>query len=313
MLEIVTLLENSQKRWKAEDFANYFSVSERTFFRDKEIMINVGIPIEYDPHRQSYIIKDDFSFSPPELTKKEAAALILTARSFSNETFPYYKELEVATSKIIHSLPESISKIIEQLENKIEFGSVLSVDLGNHINKIKRLEDCIKKQRRVEMEYYSISSNETRLREVDPYTIFFKEGAGYLVGLCHLRDEKRMFRLDRIKKVEIIPVKFKRPDDYSVENYFDGAWGVERGRKINVVVDFKGFAARFVQEGNWHDSQEIENLREEHIRFSVKTGSYREIKKWILSFGREAEVIKPSKLREELKEEIEAMGNNYSK
>lgn len=82
---------------------------------------------------------------------------------------------------------------------------------------------------------------------------------------------------------------------------------------MDVKVKYRGRAARYVPEYHWSDNQEIEDISENQIIFKVKTGSREEIKKWILGYGAQAEVLQPENLREKKQQEIEKMLENYQK
>ena len=311
ILDIITLLDNRSKKWKAKDFAERFGISVRTFHRDREIMESVGIPIYNRKDLGTYEIKDTYKFSPPDLTKKEAMAIALICRGFDDEHFPYYRELNIVRAKLINSLSIPVQKIIKKLEGKIMLEQSMNIDLSSHLDTIRKIEKAVDEEKKIEMEYYSISSDEKKKRILAPYGIAYREGAGYVVGFCYLRNEKRMFRIDRIKNIKVLRKKFNIPKDFSLEDYFENTWGVERGEKRWVKIIFKGFAARFVEEGDWHDRQRIKRLDEKRVQFTVETGSMKELKRWILSFGCEAKVVEPKELREELKVEIEKMRSVY--
>ena len=56
-------------------------------------------------------------------------------------------------------------------------------------------------QKRVHMTYVS-DRGELTERAVDPYAVLFRAGEWSLVGHCHLRDDQRTFRVDRIRGVK---------------------------------------------------------------------------------------------------------------
>ena len=58
--------------------------------------------------------------------------------------------------------------------------------------------------------YRSGLSEETE-REVDPYAIVQGEVYWYALGHCHLRDGRRLFRLDRVLAAEPLAETFERP------------------------------------------------------------------------------------------------------
>ena len=66
---------------------------------------------------------------------------------------------------------------------------------------IKVLNNAIEKGICVEVEYYSNSRGEFTKRKIEPETIERRSGRVYLNAFCHLRNEERVFRIDRIKNI----------------------------------------------------------------------------------------------------------------
>ena len=70
---------------------------------------------------------------------------------------------------------------------------------------------------------------------------------------------------------------------------------------------FQPFAAQLVRERMWHHSQRVKELRDGSLELQLQLGSLEEIERWILSWGDQAEVLEPVKLRERLAE----VGRNF--
>jgi len=275
-------------------------------------MEELGVPIYYDNHLKEYKILDNFRFKAPNLDQKETEAVLLAAKEYQNRSFPMKKELESGLAKVYNSLPEFLKSSMGSYIKNYEIISDPFVELEKHQHKFDKLKEAINKEKRIEVNYYSMSSNQTTKRKLDPYNLFFNKGAPYLYAFCHLRAEKRIFRIDRIKELKLTAENFELPADFSLAEELDNAWGVEQGEEeMEVEVKFSGRAARFVPEYHWNDKQEIKDISENEIVFKVKTSSREEIKKWILGYGAEAEVLQPKNLREEMKQEIEKMLENY--
>lgn len=312
IIKTIMLLNEPYKHWEAKDFANYFDVSERTFHRDKKIMEELGVPIYYDNHLKEYKILDNFRFKSPNLDQKETEAVLMAAKEYQNRSFPMKKELESGLAKVYNSLPEFLKNSMGSYIKNYEIISDPFVDLEEHQQKFEVLKKAINNENKILINYYSMSSDQTTERKLDPYNLFFNNGAPYLYAFCHLRAEKRIFRIDRIKEIKLTAEEFVLPSDFSLADELNNAWGVEQGKEeMEVEVKFIGRAARFVPEYHWSDQQEIEEIGENQIIFKVKTGSREEIKKWVLGYGSEAEVLRPSDLREEMKAELEEMIKNY--
>ncbi|RAK07902.1 putative DNA-binding transcriptional regulator YafY [Halanaerobium saccharolyticum] len=289
IIKTIMLLNEPYKHWKAKDFANYFDISERTFHRDKKIMEELGVPIYYDNNLKEYKILDNFRFKAPNLDQKETEAVLLAAKEYQNRSFPMKKELESGLAKVYNSLPEFLKNSMVSYIKNYEIISDPFVDLEEHQQKFEQLKKAINNENRILVNYYSMSSDQTTERKLDPYNLFFNNGAPYLYAFCHLRNENRIFRIDRIKDIKVTAEDFVLPDGFSLAEELDNAWGVEQGKEeLEVEVKFSGRAARFVPEYHWSDKQEIEEIKGNEIIFKVKTSSREEIKQWILGYGAEA-------------------------
>ena len=310
ILEIIILLSNKHKKWKVTELADHFAVTPRTIYRDFEIMDELRIPIYESNH--TYSILEDYYFQPPDMTTEEALALLLIGQAFSEEIFPYQENLKTAISKIINSLPKSVQKVVNDIGAKIVYQHGAFVNLNNFKVVIQEIEDAIKKYKSIKIIYYSLSRDSVSERIIDPYKIAYKNGACYLIGNCHNRQDTRMFRIDRIKDLLGTSEFFEEPENFDIDEYLKNSWSVERSEKEKrVVLHFEGKAAKLVREKKWHPSQEIINLPADKIRFRVTTSSMEEIKNWILGYGASVQVIRPKELKQEIVEEINKMQETY--
>ena len=65
--------------------------------------------------------------------------------------------------------------------------------------------------RQVEIDYYAFGRDERTPRAVDPSTVFSAAGQWYVSGWCHLVDDERMFRVDRIRTATLLDTGFSPP------------------------------------------------------------------------------------------------------
>ena len=61
---------------------------------------------------------------------------------------------------------------------------------------------------------YESARGETTERLVDPYGLVHMVSRWYAPGYCHLRADLRLFRLDRVRGVDVLDVSFERPVDF---------------------------------------------------------------------------------------------------
>jgi predicted DNA-binding transcriptional regulator YafY len=71
--------------------------------------------------------------------------------------------------------------------------------------------------------------------------------------------------------------------------------------------------ARWVGEKIWHESQKITKLANGGLEITFRVAGLDEVKRWILSFGPECQVLEPEKLRKLVQQELHRNLAQYSK
>ena len=122
----------------------------------------------------------------------------------------------------------------------------------------------------------------------------------------------RHWKVDRIEAADITELQFPRPVDFSIPEHLNGSFGIYNGDdQVHVAVRFSRDVVRYVEESNWHPSQSITMTSDgTAVAHFDLTGTV-EVRSWILSFGRHAEVLAPESLREEIRRDVEAMSEAY--
>jgi hypothetical protein len=127
-------------------------------------------------------------------------------------------------------------------------------------------------------------------------------GSLYLVG--HKVQDKRIrtWRVDRIDSAEVDAVPFTLPPGLDLGARFASSFGIYDGgaEERQVKIRFSRALARFVQEKQWHPSQQLSPQRDGGLIVEFRLSSTIEVKSWALSFGRDALVLQPDDLRDEL-------------
>ena len=152
---------------------------------------------------------------------------------------------------------------------------------------------------------------ETR-RRVDPYRIWFFNGTFYLIGFCHMRNEVRIFALDRIKMLHQTKETFEVPEDFSLERFMGPSFGVYQGEAVHIKVWFHPDVAGYIKEKIWHKSQQIHPQDNGSIIFEAEVAGTDEIRFWIMNWGSHALVLESESLMDETREEAEAMLERYN-
>jgi len=121
----------------------------------------------------------------------------------------------------------------------------------------------------------------------------------------------RVFALHRIRRLTVTTEPFTIPRDFSFRRYAADSFGVEQGRSIEVQVRFAPRQARWIRERKWHRSARIQEELDGGIVLRLKVAETSEIKRWVLQFGSEAEVLRPASLRRAVADDLAAAGKRY--
>jgi len=224
---------------------------------------------------------------------------------------PFEVPLRAAFNKIGHGLKDRITFSWSELDAAISFRPV-----GQSVADLEvfeMLSRAVLESAEVEFPYRKLRSRAAETRRVRPYHLGCVDNQWYLFGFDLARRQVRTFALPRIGTPRRTGARFKRPANFSIGKFLDSSFGVFQSEgRTTVRIRFQPFAAQLVRERVWHHSQKVKELRDGGLELQLQLGSLEEIERWILSWGDQAEVLEPAKLRERLLEIGEKFVAEYS-
>ena len=296
--------------------ATELEVDARTIQRDIEFMRDrLGAPLRFSRRENGYCYSaDDYHLPYFHLTEGELLAFFLAERFMHQcRGLPFEDDLKRAVARITELLPREISVNLEDLSESLSIRpTVVPIQDAETFHV---LSQAVLHRRRVEMEYWTASRDEVNRRDVDPYHLTQIEQDWYLIGHCHLRREVRMFSTVRVRAVQETGESFDRPESFRLEEYLGDSFRAIRGngQQHEVLLRFTAEAAGRVTEKLWHRSQEAESLPDGRLLVGFRVSDLREIKRWVLWWGADCEVLGPGELRDGVEEEVGAMSEIYER
>jgi predicted DNA-binding transcriptional regulator YafY len=297
LISIIMILNNKDKV-TAKELSEKFEVSTKTIQRDMEIIERAGIPIvSYKGHQGGYSIIDGYRVNKSSMTGDEVnllkKLLIGINKSYEN------KEATTLINKLEVIKPERESSLNDRLV--IDFSTWgKSEELTDAINII---DDAIKNRNPIEFDYINASGEKTS-RKVDPYKIIFKSLAWYVYGFCTLKNEMRVFKVNRMENIKVKNASFiyneKLMDDLFIEKEIE---------KIQVTIRIPSKMKEMIKEG--FPEYKLIKEKDGFIIAIIKIPGGKWIEGMILSFGDCIEVLSPLSLRESIKEKINDMNKLY--
>jgi proteasome accessory factor B len=274
-------------------------VSTKTISRDVEFMRDrLGLPVDFDYSRNGFHYTQVVTAFPSlQITEGELFALVVAEKAIEQyRGTNFEKPLLSAIKKVAASLPETISINFGDLERSISFRTRAEPIIDLEV--FRSLANATAKHQQLELVYKKPGAAAPQARVVDPYHLANINGEWFLYAYDHLRRDIRTFVPARIKAVKPTGKTFARQETFSLEKRLHDSFGVLAGAgQHNVALRFDSFAADFIREKKWHESQQLRELRDGGIELRLTLSSLVEIERWVLSWGGHCRVVKPAELR----------------
>ena len=214
VLAVLALLQ-AHGRMSGPDLAQRIEVNIRTLRRYIIMLQDLGIPIEAERGRNgAYVLSAGFKLPPMMFTNEEALALtvgLISARRLNLADTD--RAIESAFAKLERVMPLDLKSRVRALTETI----TLDADRGSSAPPgeaiLSTMSSAAQLQQRVHIGYHPNQGEDT-LRDFDPYGLTYYLHKWYVVGYCHLRQDLRSFRLDRITHIHTINAHFKRPEGF---------------------------------------------------------------------------------------------------
>jgi proteasome accessory factor B len=306
--KLVQLLAGRMGRTLAQ-LCGELGVSKRTIQRDIDVLTEAGFPVTSDMRNGTvfwHFMEGFHAEAPIALTLTEQMAMYFSKGLFRPlQGTPIYESLESAMQKIGSQLPAQSFRFLRGLDQGISVSSFGWKDYSHSREVIQTLTHAVFNRFTVRMLHRSPQHDHAIEREVDPYKLWYVSNGLYMVGHDHREDDLRTFAVDRIQSARLTNRRFEIPPDFNFDEFQKTAFNVIWGEPQEVKIRFSPAQAPYIKERTWHLSQRIEAEPDGSIILTLNVGDLWEVKRWLIGFGAEAEVLKPAELANDIVQECE--------
>jgi len=302
---ILFLLDQHRQGLSPAEIASELGATIRTVYRDLATLGEVGFPFtteRIDNTTRWVLIRSPGLVSQLNFGNSELLALYLSQGILSQLRGTVFQEaMDQLLEKVKAIFPSQARSYFRELETNIIIEPFNRRDYRKKAHEIQAILSCLRDKHVLKMQYFSPNRGEM-LRELDPYHLWVFGDSLYLIGFCHLNQEIRTFLIDRIKSATPTKKPFTFKSGFDFRRYSQESFGVMRGGQAeDFEIRFDPKVAYLIKERIWHPSQKIMLNPDRSLTLSFRAKGMAEIKKWVLGFGELAQVIKPLKLRNEIK------------
>lgn len=298
LVRVMYMIHQSRHGVSVKEIAQECEVCVRTAYRDiKALETVIDVPIWKDGDK--YRTVESYFLPPVQFSLPEAMTIFLAARLMLSYAHRYDSNIDTTFQKLNSIVP---SPLKEQIRKTMEWLQKLPRD-EHYLRILETLAEAWVKQRTIRMQYHTLGDEKPTERSIDPY--FIEPAAAghssYVIAYCHRTEEIRMFKIERIKSIEITSGSYDVPAEFDVNAYLASAWVIEaRDEAETVRLKFKPYVARIMEETIWHPSQVIERQADGYLTMTLRVSISVELCSWILGWGEKVEVLEPEKLRREI-------------
>ncbi len=216
LISILTLLK-SKRLLTSTELAKKYNVSVRTIYRDIRKLEEAGVPV-ITIEGKGYSLMDGYSVAPVQFTEKQANALI-TAQHLVNQTkdTSFVDDFNDALTKIKSVFRSSIQEKSELLNDKIIVFDNQYEQISS--NALSEIQLAVTHFNFVEINYRKANDTHISFRKIEPYAMYSTQNKWILIAWCHLRNEYRAFRIDRIQHFKILSDTFENRK-FNLQDYF---------------------------------------------------------------------------------------------
>lgn len=255
-----------------------------------------------------------------ELRRTQAYAILAARRLFKPmEGSALYEEIDLAINKLLAFAQRpgrgpNAGLADARLEDRFLYLPHVPKNYAEKTEELDDLFQAVSDLRPLSMSYKSASKSSEEKIVIHPYAMVLHKDSIYCVGHHTGRGEIRTFVLDRMRDTECsFTERFELPDDFNVDDYFQGAFGIYKSsERHKVVVDFDAQAAQYVRMRKVHPSQKLAGIAGGGVRLTMTVGNLTPITSWVLEWGERARVQEPPELVERVRTELKNALKQYS-
>ena len=303
LLALVPYLQN-RREVPLEQAAADFGVRPAQIVKDLNVLWFCGLPglgmgdlidVDMEALEGEGVIRlanADYLSRPLRLDSSEASALIVALRALR----------EGGDDDVRPVVDRTLNKLEAAAGDGAALAAQVDVRLSREESRIAGLRDrlgrAVAENRQVRLDYYVATRDESTERVVDPLKVLSADGNTYLDAWCHLAEDQRLFRLDRISRAVVLDTPALRHDDVEERDLADGIFSPSPEdllATLELAPD-----ARWVTES--YPVETVEELGDGHLRVRLRVGNPAWLVRLALRLGASGRVLDPPGLAEEVRQ-----------
>ncbi len=294
-LAAILIQLQSKRLVKAQEIADKFDISLRTVYRDVKALEEGGVPVIGEAG-SGYTLMEGYRLPPVMFSQEEATALLTASKLVQSKT-------DAGISKHFQTALDKIRAVLRYPEKDHLEGIDAHIAVMNHPAIqyqpkeelwLQQILQAIAGAELVEIEYTSIEKNEKSKRRLEPVGIYYLGTHWHLIAWCHLRNDYRNFRTDRINRLRTTGEKTTQHHP-PLQSFIDRMSRQEK-ELTKIVMEVNPEVVKYFGEQKYYHGYVQEEPAAEMTRMTFLSASLTGFARWFMLFGDHARIIEPLEL-----------------
>jgi proteasome accessory factor C len=228
----------------------------------------------------------DYLARPLRLDSTEASALIVALRALREGSGDDVRPIVDSTLGKLEAAAGDGAELAAQVDLRLPEHDAAAAATRD------RLARALADSRQVLIDYYVPARDESTARVVDPLRLVTAQGNDYLEAWCHLAEDQRLFRVDRISTAEVLDRPAESHEDVAPRDLSEGLF--QPSPQDLLVTLLLEPEARWVAE--YFPTEEVAEAGEGRLRVRLRVADRAWLTRLMLRLGRAAVAEEPEGL-----------------
>lgn len=295
-LAAILIQLQSKRLVKAQEIAAKFSISLRTVYRDIHALEEAGVPVLGEAGI-GYQLMEGYKLPPVMFSEEEASALLTASKlmqSMSDDLSA--KHFNSALDKIRAVFRSSEKDHIAEIDTHIAVVTHPAIAGQKPADLyLPKILKAIATATILQINYTGSQEGSLLQRRVEPIGIYYHGRHWYLIAFCHLRNDYRNFRTDKIGNLLFTDQKITQSHP-PLQDFLNRM--TVKKKVQQVVLDVAPDVVKYLGEQKYYNGFVKEEAYGNLVRMTFLTESMQGFARWFLLFGDQARIVEPAALND---------------
>jgi proteasome accessory factor B len=299
----------------ASSLAAELAVSSKTVQRDLDYLRDeLEAPIEFDRLENGYVYsRPDFVLPFLPVDGKDLFSIGVAAQFLGLfGGTPLGRDLKDCYERLAHLMPPAVRMRPEIVMEKLAIRNAAFRPVREKT--WEAVSESLQRGISLSIRYHRPGEAAGEPRVVRPYAFVLSGRDWMVLAEDQSAGQVKLFYLARIEEAASTGERYTIPRGFDAEKFFRNTFGLFVGdaKPFKMRVRFSAAVSDEIRELQFHPDQKIETAKTGEAILEIPAQSVKEARRFVLVWGKDAVVLEPPELIEDLRNEAEALARSYS-